>query len=155
MPPVARARAALCGLLAIAGLAACADEALAPRPARAYRLFDIGGRPVPALVEASGADSTFVTYDEVDLLPFGVAVQISIRQRVRAGVRQREDYRSDTLRYEQTGDHIVLVPICPPNALCAPGPAGTVTEDWLLLTAQVTGSPPPATWRYVRLIPVD
>ena len=156
MPTLARLRAALSGLVMCAGLAACADAALAPVSPRAYRLWDVGGAPLPALVAASSAESTFVTYAEVDLYPPGVVVEISTTQRVRAGVRLPEAYRADTLRYEQSGDHIIVTRICPPNALCTPGSSGTVTDEWLVLTPpQVNAGPPPPTWRYVRLIPVD
>lgn len=101
---------------------ACHD-AIEPTPPVTYTLVSISGRPLPTFVSPVPEAPT-ITAAALQLHALGLATLIEHRHEMSgAGLTYTTNYT-----YEITGDQIQFDynPPCPPNALCAAPPEGTI-----------------------------
>lgn len=136
-------------LVLVAAVTVACDESTAPPQTLSglYVLETINGRPVPAIVSAGQADTSFMLSATLTLDDAGNAVRVEHWRNVYPPNRTDEGTFTAHREYRITGDRItvgIFTP-CPPNALCEGNKVGKVTSTTLTLAYE---DPTASTWLY-------
>ena len=138
----------LAGLL---GLGGC-DSATFSRGevAGTYVLASIGGDPLPVVAEDDAFFRVTVLSGALELRPGDALSEEIVVRRVLNRTSSQPESEEEVVSpfgYELEGDRIAISYMCPPNALCTPGPhvRGRVTGDEVRLDG------PGGPWVYSRL----
>jgi hypothetical protein len=120
-------------LFAALSMVACHDTS-GPGELRQFVLHDVNGRPVPTFLAPTPGETPTIVSGSLILNGAGQAVILEHRIEWDGA---EHDYTSNYI-YKITGSTIVFdrATPCPPNALCAAPPKGTVTAfgvavDWV------------------------
>jgi hypothetical protein len=116
---------------------ACHDSTAPPRTVSGvYLLESVNGQPVPAIVYAEPADTSFMLSATLTLDVAGTAVRSEHWRYVYQPNRIDEGTFIANVHYRLAGDNITVGSFgtCPPNAICEGNKVGKLTSTTLTLS---------------------
>lgn len=131
-------------LLLVAALTMACDESTAPPQTLSglYVLETINGRPVPAILSAGQADTSFVLSATLTLDDAGNAVRAEHWRYVYQPNRTDEGTFTANVKYRITGDRITVGSFTPClDAICEGNKVGRVTSTTLTLAYEDPNAP--------------
>jgi hypothetical protein len=109
---------------------ACHETMMMPLVvSRSFGLESVDNQPVPAVIFASGGDTTTLYWASLTLYEGGTADIATRTRQVHLTLPPREASDVSHFSYRVVGDDIVFDYSCPPNALCAMPPSGKITSS--------------------------
>jgi hypothetical protein len=131
---------------AIVSIVACNDIAAPPTPPAGYVLDNVNGRALPTFVSPIPEGPTILSAT----MELGASGKASLTE-FRREMDGTELFFTTTYTYVIAGNHIQFDydPPCPPNALCAAPPKGTISGSRLTLEMYGSNSGIVFEFRYV------